>query len=130
MNGKAHRAISIVVLIIFQLFLFKYILKMSLLTTTSFLILIQISVAWIAQTMRYNNDLDHPKYRKNKGILKYIFMFTTHRKSMHTVKFWILVCIPLALFGFVWVAVGVVGSAVTHIVVDRVSTKCKRVSPF
>ncbi len=130
MNGQAHKTISIIFLIIFQLVLFKYILKTSLLTTTSLIILIQISLGWIAQTMRYNNDLDHPKYRKNKGILKYIFMFTKHRKSLHTVKFWILVCVPLTLFGFVWVGVGVLGSAITHIFVDRVSTKSKRIWPF
>ena len=129
MNGSFHRISSIIVLILFQIILFKYILNISLLSTTSLIILIQISLGWIAQTLRYNNDLDHPKYREHKGILKYIFMFTHHKGALHKVKFWIIVCVPLALLGFVWVGVGVLGSAITHIVVDKVSFKWKRFIP-
>ncbi len=128
-NGKFHRSISILTLIIFQIILFKYILKTPLLTSVSLIILTQISLGWIAQTVRYNNDLDHPKYRENKGLLKYLFMFTRHRGALHTVKFWVIICIPLAAIGFVWVGVGVVGSACTHIMVDKVSTKTKRMTP-
>ena len=115
MKGRNHELISVSVLFMTSLILFKH--------HFYYLLIGQFIAGWVLQTFYINCDLDARFSRsKNRiGFFKYLFTFTKHRGTLHSPWFWISFGEFFWIIGYPWFGAGLVGSSVVHLVLDKIS---------
>jgi uncharacterized metal-binding protein len=84
--------------------------------------LIQLLGSWIFGTLYLSPDLDaNYSMPKNRiGVLKYIFVSFKHRGIMHSPLTWGFLCYVCFYFGYGWIGAGLLGAALSHIIIDWV----------
>lgn len=123
MNGKNHFTFSLYTAIILFLALWYY--------NNYSGIQIERCGFWFFSVVLYlNPDSDTPsKPSNNLGIFKYLFLPLKHRGISHNPFFWGCVGLVFGYLGFVPEAIGLFGSAMSHIVMDLISSLYKKLMP-
>jgi|GEM_PF-1920196 uncharacterized metal-binding protein len=84
--------------------------------------LTQVFLFWVIGTLYLSPDLD-ARYSRSKlriGHFRYLFIFTKHRGFMHNLIFGIFICVIMGYFGYWGARLGILGSAMVHIIFDSI----------
>jgi uncharacterized metal-binding protein len=115
MKGLFHELFSFVLLILLILTLFY--------SNVQGYNITHFSIGWVIGTLYLSPDLDadYSRSLKRIGNLKYLFWFTRHRGTLHNPFFWVCLFLVFANFGFRWLGTALAGTALVHIVTDKIS---------
>lgn len=111
-SGRIHEVVSVAALVTIIALLQFYKVSIE---------LVPFVAAWLFGTFYLSPDLDatysRPKNRV-KGF-KYLFIFTHHRGIMHNPYLWCLIFFFCGIAGYPFIGLGLMGSAIIHIMVDK-----------
>jgi uncharacterized metal-binding protein len=83
--------------------------------------ILQLITSWLLGILILSPDLDADYSRpKNRiGVFKVLFSNFRHRGIMHNPVFWSLILLGFYHYNYTWIGIGLFGSAMVHILIDK-----------